>query len=296
MTVEPGLVCVAEHLAFPEGPAYDGKGAIYCSNNNADYITKVAPDGEVSIAYRANPGDTPFTFRKANGMTFFQDGSLFICDFERNAIVRVYPDGRQEMIVERYEGKPLEAPNDLVFDANGALYFTAPGGSNKENPIGPLYRFELETGRLIRFEVQMAFPNGLAFDADGSYLYVAETLKDRIVRFPVLEGGLLGPLEPFADLSADPGGIPDGIAFDQTGHLWVAHYGASTVVVLDTRGEIVRTIHLPHDNTTGPTNLEFGGSDLRTLYITHPGSESLYSLPVEVAGLPLFCAPPNMVE
>lgn len=293
MSIEPGLICVADHLAFPEGPAYDGKGAIYCSNNNADYITKVTLDGEVSIAVRANSDDTPFTFKKANGMTFFQDGSLFICDFERNAIIRRTPDGKQAIVVESYEGKPLEAPNDLVFDAKGALYFTAPGGSDKANPVGRIYRFELETGNLIRFDVRMAFPNGLAFNSDGSYLYVAESSKDRIVRFPVLEGGMLGTLEEFADLSADPGGVPDGIAFDNAGQLWAAHYGASTVVVLDTKGAIVRTIHLPHDNASGPTNLEFAGPNLRTLYITHPGSESLYKLPVEISGLPHFCSPAN---
>lgn len=286
---------MADNLAFPEGPAYDGKGAVYCSNNNADYITKVTLDGEVSTPYRANSGDIPFTFKKANGMIFFEDGSLFICDFERNAIIRIYPDGSQESVVDNYEGKPLEAPNDLVFDAKGTLYFTAPGGSGKDIPIGPLYRYELETKSLIRFDVKMEFPNGLAFNADGSYLYVAETLKDRIVRFKVLEGGLLGPLEAFADLSADPGGIPDGIAFDTSGQLWVAHYGASTVVVLNVDGKIVRTITLPHDNPAGPTNVEFAGRDLRTLYITHPGSESLYKLPVDVPGLQLFRSPKNTV-
>ncbi len=295
MSIEPGLICVADNLAFPEGPAYDGKGAVYCSNNNADYITKVTLEGEVTAPYRANQNAVPFTFKKANGMIFHEDGSLYVCDFERNAIIRIYPDGSQESVVDYFEGKPLEAPNDLVFDPQGALYFTAPGGSGKDIPIGPIYRFELDTRKLIRFDVKMEFPNGLAFNADGTYLYVAETLKDRIVRFKLLEGGMLGTMEEFADLSADPGGIPDGIAFDTTGQLWVAHYGASTVVVLDTDGKIVRTITLPHDNPAGPTNVEFAGKELRTLYITHPGSESLYKLAVDAPGLPLFCSPKNEV-
>src|SRR5690349_4832162 len=91
---EPGLVKVASDLQFPEGPAYDGKGSVFCSNCDADYITEVSADGQVSVAYRANPhGDRPFTFKKTNGMTFSKDGSLFVCDFARNAIVQIHPDG-----------------------------------------------------------------------------------------------------------------------------------------------------------------------------------------------------------
>lgn len=295
MKSEPELVCVASGLEFPEGPAYDGKGSVYCSNNNADYIVRVDADGRASVAYRANAsGAEPFTFQKANGMTFYRDGSLFVCDFGLNAIVRIFPEGRQECVVNSFEGSPLEAPNDLTFDPQGNLWFSAPKGSDKEHPVGPLYRYEPVGGKLTRFAVNMAFPNGLAFDAKAEFLYVAETLEDRIVRFPIRSDGALGAMEVFADLSGDPGGIPDGVAFDVAGNLWVAHYSAHSVVRLDSQGRISRVVKLPYENGNGPTNVEFAGRDLRDLYITDPGSESLYRLSVDIPGLPLFCAPPNI--
>lgn len=290
-------VKVLGDLKFPEGPAYDGKGNLYVSNCDADYITKLDADGHATVSHRANAnGDDPFTFKKTNGMTFYKDGSLFACDFGRNAIIRIHPDGKQEMVVDNYEGKPLEAPNDLAFDPKGVLYFTAPGGSNKDKPIGPVYRYELDTKRLTRVAEGMAFPNGLAFTADAKHLYVCESQKNRMVRFDVKEDGSLGPLEPFCDLSPDGPGDPDGMALDIQGNLWITHYGQHSVLIVNPQGKIVQTIRLPHTQDGGPTNIEFAGKDLKTVYVTDPGDNALWRLHSEVAGLPLFCAPENTAK
>ena len=295
--MEPEPIKVASDLKFPEGPAYDGKGNLYCSNCNADYITKVTADGQVSVPYRANPnGDTPFTFKKTNGMTFFRDGSLFACDFARNAVIRIHPDGTQEIYADNFEGHPLAQPNDLAFDSHGNLYFTAPGGSGKDHPIGPIYRVEHGTRKVTKVADGMAYPNGLAFTADGKHLYVCESQHNRIVRFPVHADGTLGALEPFADLSSDGPGEPDGMAVDVKGNLWIAHYGAHTLLIVNTHGKIVHTFRLPHEQDGGPTNIEFAGRDLRTVYITDPGANALWKLHSDTPGLPLFSAPPNTAK
>lgn len=285
-------IVVANGLEFPEGPAYDGKGNIYTSNCDSDYITRVDAVGNISIAYRASKTEAePLTFRKTNGMTFFKEGSLFVCDFGRNAIVRIYPDGHQEVVVGEDENEPLAAPNDLAFAPNGDLYFTAPGQSDKANPIGRIYRWQFEERRLTRVAEQMAYPNGLAFSATGEWLYVAESKENRILRFAVRSDGALGPQEVFADLSAFSEGEPDGIALDSAGNLWIAHFYAHLVLVLSPSGDLLEKIPLPFEKQTGPTNVEFAGADLCQVYITDPGSESLYRLTTDTPGLSLFCAP-----
>jgi gluconolactonase len=292
MNVE--IVKVAGNLAFPEGPAYDGKGNIYCSNCNADYITKVTGDGKASVPYRAaREGEPAFTFKKTNGMTFYEDGSLFVCDFGRNVIIRIHPDGRQEIYADNCDGVAFKGPNDLAFDPHGSLYFTDPAGSNRDRRIGALYRVEQDTRRVTKVAGGMGFPNGLAFTHDAKHLYVCESSFNRILRFDVHTDGTLGKAEPFADLAPDGEGAPDGMALDAAGRLWITHYGRHTVLVVDTHGKIAHTIRLPHTKEDGPTNIEFAGKDLKTVYVTDPGDDALWKFPADTPGLALFCAPEN---
>ncbi len=292
-----GLELAASGLQFPEGPASDGKGSIYCSNCSADYITRLLPDGQVDIPYRANRSETgAFTFHKANGMIFHEDGSLWLCDFGRNAIVRISPGGTQQVMTGSCDGAAFRAPNDLVFAPSGSLYFTDPGGSGRDNPIGALYCLNMQTQKTVRAAEGMAFPNGLAFTEDGRTLYVCESQLNRIVRFDVNPDGSLGPLHEFASLKENGPGEPDGMALDVRGHLWIAHYAAHSVLELNPQGSIVGRIQMPVEKNQGPTNVEFAGSDMRTLYITDPSTESLYRIRVEFPGLPLFCSPSRRLQ
>ena len=287
-------VRVASDLVFPEGPAYDGKDAIYVSNCNSDYITKVSLKGEVSVPYRASAGDEPFTFKKSNGMTFYKDGSLWITDFGRNAILRMLPGGKQELIVDHFEGKPLEGPNDLAFDPVGNLYFTCPNGSDKEHPTGPLYRLDHKTKKLTKVADGMGFPNGLAFTSDAKYLYVCESSFNRMLRYTVQKDGSLKDKTVFCDLSSNGDGAPDGMAIDSMGNLWVAHYGQHSVLIISSEGKITQRIAIPFTKKgDGPTNIEFAGKDLKRVYVTDPGSDALWVFDSSVGGLPLFCAPKN---
>ena len=177
---------------------------------------------------------------------------------------------------------PLKGPNDLVFDAGGNLYFTDPTGSNVERPIGCVYRIDGNTHQVTCAAEGLAFPNGLAFSADGRWLYLNESSPQRVLRLRVHPDGALGKPEVFIDL---PGGEPDGMAFDTEGKLYVAHFGGSAVIVISPDGKIVRRISLPGKQVT---NVEFAGMDLKTLYITECETNAVYSIPVSAPGLPLF--------
>jgi gluconolactonase len=279
-------VKVGEGLKAPEGPAYDGLGNVVVSNTGSDYVTRFDARGKAEILWRAS--SSAFTFQKTNGMTYYRDGSLFVCDFGRKAVIRIHPDGEQELYAEQCDGQAFKGPNDLAFDPQGNLYFTDPKGSDENSPTGSIYRVAQGSHEVTRVAEGLAFPNGIALSADARTLYIAESRAFSIIKFPVNADGRLGPKSIFARLPTPHD--PDGIAFDVAGNLWVAQYGAGVVLQFDPRGNLQRTILMPGKNIT---NVEFAGRDLKTLYVTEEDTGTLYKMRVEIPGLPLFSAPPN---
>lgn len=288
-----GPVLVAEGLEFPEGPAWDGRGHVYVSNCHADYITRINLDGKVVRRWMtASGGDEPFTFQKTNGMRFYRDGSLFVCDFGRKAIIRVVPEtGECQLYADKCDGEPFRGPNDLAFDPEGNLYFTDPTGSNENKPVGAVYRVEQGSRKVTRVAEGLAFPNGIAFSADAQTLFVAESNHNRILKYPVQADGRLGQVQVFAELAKYGSGDPDGIALDERGRLWITHYNNHRVIVLNRRGNLSRVILLSHTSPAGPTNITFAGDDLRTVCITDPGNGGVWRMRSEVPGLRLFSFP-----
>ncbi len=271
-------VVAAEGFAFPEGPAYDGKGNLAVSNCNSDHIDKVSAEGR-AIQFKADPNK--FTFEKTNGLTFHEDGCLYACDFGRKAILQIFPDGRTEIVADKCDDMGFKGPNDLAFDPEGNLYFTDPAGSDAEHPIGCVYRIARGTRKVTRVVEHLAFPNGLAFSADGKTLYLAESSHCRILKATVKPDGSLDTPMLFCQLPDKH--IPDGINFDQAGNLYVATVGPGLVTIIDKTGKIARTVKLPG---TDVTNLEFGGKDLKTLYVTEAQKGIVYKMQVESSGLP----------
>jgi gluconolactonase len=277
---------VASGLLFPEGPVWNGVDRVVFSDCGSKTVRFAYLNGEVGEFSHSMPGG----FGETNGMAFLRDGSLLACDFETNSVAVIRPDGSQSRIASRWNGIPLEAPNDLVVTPDGAVFFSAPGGSDADHPVGAVYR-ATTAGEILRVADGMAFPNGIALDAGAEYLYVAETHRDQILRFKVLQDGALGPSERFADLSSDPGGVPDGMAFDSAGRLWVTHYSAHSLVVLHPDGALAAIIPVPSKGEDGPTNLCFAGPDLKWLYVTDAGSKRVLRARVEIRGEALFGTP-----
>ena len=273
---------VVGDLDFPEGPAWDGKGNLYVSNCKGGWITKITPEGS-EVFLRASA--EPFTFEKTNGMTLDRNGDLFACEYGIGAILKISPTGKSEIYVKEYQGKPFQRPNDLAFDPKGNLYFTDPNAYRANDPDGVVYRVSAKTKEVTPVATEMAFPNGLAFSADGKHLYVCESALHRITCFKVEEDGSLSEPITFAEL---PGGDPDGINFDQDGNLYVAHFGGGAIYIFAPDGSVKQKISAPGQK---PSNVEFAGSDLKTLYITEDETNAVYRLQVSTPGLPLFNSP-----
>ena len=163
---------------------------------------------------------------KGNGSKLRGDGRLVVCDYLANCILEVDIAGQVTLVTDSdVEGKPLSrGPNDVVVAKNGDLYFTAPQGSGRNNPVGKVYHYSESTQRTTIVADGMAFPNGLSLSNGEDALYIAESQHSRIWLFPVLSPGKLGTGEVFVTL---PGGHePDGIDFDDDGNLYIAYYGS----------------------------------------------------------------------
>lgn len=277
--MESGFIKVLDGLKFPEGPAWDGRDKLYASNCYGDWISVIGPDTS-RVFLRAS--EEPFTFAKTNGMTIGPDGCLYACDFGKGAILRITPAGKSEIFIPGYEGKPFNRPNDLAFDRKGNLYFTDPKSYDRNNRDGAVYRYDARKKTVTRVADDLAFPNGIAFSANGKFLHVCESAFERVLRFPVQKNGLLGPRSIYIEL---PGGDPDGIAFNQLGDLYVAHFGGGAIHVIDKNGKIKEILMTPGKK---PSNVEFAGPDLRTLYITEDETNAIYKCTVKTPGLKLF--------
>ncbi|MGH7494436.1 MAG: SMP-30/gluconolactonase/LRE family protein [bacterium] len=266
---------VVESLNFPEGPAWNEHERSLCfSNCYGGWITRLA-HGQVDTFLTAH--SSPFTFEKTNGMTF-HNGHLFACDFGVGAILKISPGGKTEIYASTFEGKAFNRPNDLTFDGNGSLYFTDPKSYSREVLDGRVFCVRAQDKTIIQLADSLGFPNGIAFSNDGKQLYVCESAFERILRFDVQAEGRLRNKQVFVEL---PGGDPDGIDFDREGNLYAAHFGGGAVYVIAPDGSIRQKIPAPGKK---PTNIEFGGDDLKTLFLTEVETSALYQCRVEIAG------------
>jgi len=260
----------------PEGPAFDEQGRLYFVNWLSSSVMRLDADG-VAREF-ANTGGIPA------GLAFDREGTLYVADEgeQNHGVLRVSPEGVITPFVQYYNGKKLNGANDLVFGPDGVLYFSDPWGSSAANPIGGFYR-AFPNGRLEQIDTGLAFPNGVAVNADGTAVFLAETYKNHILRYEIRSDGTVGAGTVFAELGGGPG--PDGMAFDAAGKLFVAHYGESRVDIVDQNGQVIDHIPVPGK---GVTNCAFGGDDLRTLAITEVESKSLYQTRLPVAGQRLY--------
>ena len=279
---ETQFLKVVDNQDFPEGPAWDGKNRLYVSNCYGGWITKIESTG-YNEALRVS--EEPFIQEKTNGLTVYKDDNIFACDIDKRAIIKINPEGNSEIYVSEFEGRQFNRPNDLAFDPAGNLYFTDPNKYDPEILDGSIYRVDAFTKKVTQAATHLAFPNGLAFSANGKYLYVCESAKHRVLKFEIGQGGNLINPNTFIDM---PGGDPDGCNFDQKSNLYVAHFGGNAIWVINPDGSVKEKIKTPGKK---PSNVEFGDSDLRTLFITEDESNCVYKMRVEVPGLKLFCSP-----
>lgn len=263
--------------SFLEGPSFDRAGNLYCVDINHGRIFRISPAGdwEVFAHYDGNP----------NGLKIHKDGRIFVADHHHGLLCFDPVSGKRELILDHCDRDGLMGLNDLVFADNGDLYFSDPGPSGLENPIGRVYRLRANGGIDLVAE-GLPYPNGLVLTPGQDSLYVAVTRSLQVLKFgttPNYRGLFRYGL--FLQLSGGLAG-PDGMAIDADGNLAVAHSGLATVWLFSAMGEPMARIKSCAGIRT--TNVAFGGPDGRDLYITESQDGVILRARMPVAGRPMY--------
>ncbi|HKG21198.1 MAG TPA: SMP-30/gluconolactonase/LRE family protein [Blastocatellia bacterium] len=251
---------VVEVPGYSEGIVFDQSGNAYISDTQNGEIYRVAPDGRAVVWAKTGA---------PNGHKVLADGTHLVCDGSQRAVLRLDSGGKiLGKASSECENRPLRSPNDLTLDSRGGFYFTDPGGSDENKPIGTIHYVDAN-GKTHLVAQGLAFPNGIVLRPDGKSLLVGESKHNRILTYEVLAPGKVGPVKVFAALPTKAEGQidnqPDGMCLDQDGNLYIAHYGMRRVQVLDSKGKLLRSY--PAGNLT-TSNVAFGGPKMDQLYVT----------------------------
>lgn len=243
--------------------------------------------GEAGQVYRIDGVGHPVVVGTTEGFTLGLcvdgDNNIYTCDVDHRAVMRITPDGVVEQYSRGSEDDPFHAPNFPVFDDEGRMFVSDSGEFGASD--GRL--FVIERGgrtRLLTSETA-AFPNGLAFDETGSYLYVVLSSTPAVVRVPIHRGHVAGPIEPVVEL---PGMVPDGLSFDAAGGLWITCYAPDAILRLDPDTGLEVFAHDPRRITlASPANMCFTGAESQTVVVANFAQRHLSKLISPVAGAPL---------
>jgi gluconolactonase len=284
---------IAAGIEWAEGPLWDARdGALLFSDvpRNGVFRWKRGEGVRALLRNSGYTGERPFAGREpgSNGLAFDGAGRLVMCRHGDRSIVRREHDGTITALVERYQGKRLNSPNDLVFRSNGDLYFTDPpfglakafDDPAKELDFQGVFRLSAD-GTLTALITDLEAPNGIGFSPDEKILYVSNAFNRRPIwmAYPVLADGTLGPGRQFAEASAwvkEGEGVPDGLKIDRSGNVFAAAPGGIHVFAPDgTRlGRIVTGV---------PTGNVAWGEDGSVLYIA--ANHRILRLPTATRGL-----------
>jgi gluconolactonase len=258
---------VAAGFRFTEGPAWSREGHLLFSDVPNDKIHKFVP-GKGTDVFRAQSNG-------ANGNTFDAQGRLYTCESRTRRVTRTDRKGRIEVLAERWEGKRLNAPNDIVVRRDGNVYFTDPAFGNqadgRELDFYGVYHITPKS-QLELIAKPAGRPNGIALSPDGKILYVANSDERNIRAYDLDRAG-----KPSNERVVVSGvdGPPDGMKVDEKGNLYVT---ANKLFVYSPDGKLLTTIELSET----PANCAFGDPDLQSLYVT--ARTSLYRVRLTVKG------------
>ena len=272
------LIRVATGFRFTEGPVWFSRGNyLLFSDIPANTIFKLSANGLVSV-FRKPSGHS-------NGLTIDGVGRLITCEHGTRRVTRTEPNGFVTVMADRFEGKRLNSPNDIVVKSNGTIYFTDPPygikPNQQEQPIQGVYKLVPDTTDMVVVVSDFEKPNGLAFSPDEKTLYIDDSSTRRHIRaFDVLPNGNIANGRLFHDMSNEEKGNPDGMKVDRNGTLFCT--GPGGVWVFHPKGQHLGTIVTPEK----PANCAWGDDDLRTLYIT--AKTSVYAIRVNTPGLNCF--------
>lgn len=286
----PKIFKLGEGFQFTEGPIWMKNGDFLFSDPNANKIYKYAANETLSV-FKNNSGYAGSDIAEygqpgSNGLTLDPQGRLTINEHGNRRVTRVEKDGTLTVLADRYEGKRLNSPNDLVYRSDGTLFFTDPpfglpkfhDDPRKELPFSGV--FALYKGQLKLVTTDLKGPNGIAFSPDEKYLYVGnwDPEKKIVMRYQVNPDATLSNGKVFFDMTSAPGeDAIDGIKVDQQGNLYVS--GPGGLWIISPAAKHLGTIIAPKH----PHNLAWGGEDGKTLYLT--AQSALYRMPLNIPGI-----------
>jgi len=255
--VEPQKI--TDGYQFTEGPLWHPSGYLLFSDIPANTVFKWMPGGEVTEYIKPSG--------HSNGLAFDLEGRLLLAQHD-GAVARKNGDGGLSTLVDNYEGKRLNSPNDLTVKSDGAIYFTDPpfgvSDENKELQVNGIYRYSEDEGLELLVN-NFDLPNGIAFSPDEEKLYVNDSRHNHIRVFSVKQDGSLDNGKIFATMKADADGSADGMVVDSAGNLYST--GPGGLWIFSPEGKMLQQVEMSRI-----TNLAWGGPDRSALFMTAPNA------------------------
>ena len=266
---EAELKVLSASFKFTEGPVADQDGNVYFTDQPNDRIMIWTTKGELKTFLQPSG--------RSNGLFFDRQGNLLACADEKNELWSITPDKKITVLVKNYQGKLLNAPNDLWVDPSGGIYFTDPfyrrdywDRQDKEIEDENVYYLPPDRSALTIAAGDFKRPNGIVGTPDGKFLYVADLSGRKTYRFALGPNGALSQRTLFVEQGSD------GMTMDALGNVYLTGRGVS---VYSPEGEKIDQIPLP-DRWTA--NVCFGGANRDVLFIT--SQDSLFSIQMKVKG------------
>lgn len=277
LLVSPDVQAIVSGFLYAEGPLWRPDGYLLFADSPRNRIHRWDP--RVGLAVLREPSDN------ATALAFDLQGRLLATEHANRRISRTEKDATIVTLVDRYEGKRLNSPNDLVVATTGAVYFTDPPyglpkqTEGKELDFQGVFRLDPD-GRLTLLVRDMPRPNGIGLSPDERTLYVSDSERSELRAFPLAADGSVGPMRVLAELrpwKSGVQGVADGLTLDAQGRLYVT--GPGGVWVFDPHGGRLGVIATPEP----PAACAFGDADGKGLYIT--ARTRVYKVRTNVAGL-----------
>jgi gluconolactonase len=267
---------VATGFGFTEGPLWCGDYLLFSDiRRNRIVRFRMRSEGPEITTYRSPSGNS-------NGLTIDRSGRLGVCEHSGRRVTRTEVDGSVSILAERYDGRRLNSPNDVVVRSDGSIYFTDPSfglGSPpkwKELSFNGVYRITPD-GELVLLADDFEMPNGLAFSPDEDILYINDTTRNHIRAFDVSDNGGISNGRVFIKMEGEEIGRPDGMKVDQQGNVYCT--GPGGIWIMQPDGKCLGRVMMPEQ----PANFGWSDRDWKTLYIT--ARTSIYRLRLLVPGI-----------
>lgn len=275
MTENVLQLSVIEHgLDHPEGVAVGPDGKVY-AGSEAGQVYRIDLDSNTMEAY-ANTGGFVL------GLALDADGNCYACDVER--VVKVTPAGKVTTYSDGNDQQKMRVPNYPVFDDAGNLYVSDSGDWGAGD--GFIWKIA-PGGEAIVWDTQACgFTNGMCLGPDGKSLYVVESTPPLISRVPINDDGRAGPKEVVVEL---PRNVPDGVAIDIEGNVYISLYNPNIIYRFDMVSKNLTTLYEDWEQLIliAPTNIAFGGADMKTLFIASLCGWNIVTAEMDIPGLPV---------